>query len=189
SGFTIAPGLKRDEKEAVVSGPHKAEQAEADNARGVFNAGRIGEYLLNLLRRCARTLQRSRMRKVHIDVHIPLVFIGQEARWQMAAKETCPDAESRDHHQSQHTLAKNPTAELDVDPGAALEHAIEPIKELAQRPVTLSLWSEEQSGKCGAQRECVKGGEDHRNGDGDGKLLIEPSCDAGDEGCRYKHRG
>src|SRR5258708_16217025 len=27
------------------------------------------------------------------------------------------------------------------------------------------------------------------DGDGDGKLLVEPSGDAGDEGCRYKHRG
>src|SRR5258708_10287130 len=27
------------------------------------------------------------------------------------------------------------------------------------------------------------------DGDGDGKLLVEPSGDAGDEGCRYKYRG
>jgi len=39
SGLTITPGLKRDEKEAVVSSPYKAEQAEANNACGVLDAG------------------------------------------------------------------------------------------------------------------------------------------------------
>src|SRR4029077_13745353 len=92
-------------------------------------------------------------------------------------------------YQSQHTLANNPAAESDVDLGAPPEHAIEPVKELAEQPVALSLWPEEQSGKRGAQRESVKGRKDHRDGDGDGKLLVKSSGDSGDEGCRYKHRG
>src|SRR6266404_5496143 len=100
SGLTITPGLKRDEKEAVIRSPHKAEQTEADNTRGVFDAWRVGEDLLNLPRRCARAFQRSRIRKLHVDVDIALVFIGQEAGWQPAAKETRADAESRNHHQS-----------------------------------------------------------------------------------------
>src|SRR6202030_1475263 len=35
SGFTITPGFQRDEKEAVVGSPYKAEQAEANNTGGV----------------------------------------------------------------------------------------------------------------------------------------------------------
>src|SRR5207245_5195121 len=107
SGLTITPGLKRDEKETVVSSPYKAEQAEANNACGVLDARRIGEDLLNLSRRCAGTFKRSRVRKIHIDVHVALVFIGQEARGQTAAKESRADAEGRNHHQSQHTLARS----------------------------------------------------------------------------------
>src|SRR6266849_618020 len=55
----------------------------------------------------------------------------------MTVKETCSDGKGRNHHQSQRTLANNPAAELDIDPGEALEHAIEPVKELAERPMAL----------------------------------------------------
>src|SRR5258708_23962194 len=59
----VTPGLKCDEKEAVVGSSHKAEQAEANNTRGVFDAWRVGEDLLNLSRRRAGAFQRSRIRK------------------------------------------------------------------------------------------------------------------------------
>src|SRR4029077_8586278 len=101
SCFAATPGLQRNEKETIVSSPHKAEQAEANNTRGVFDAWRVGEDLLNLPRRCAGALQRSRIRKVHVDVHVALVFIGQEAGWHAAAKENSGKAAGHKQHQRQ----------------------------------------------------------------------------------------
>ena len=132
SGLAVAPGLQRDEKEGVVTGPDKAEQAEADNARGVFDAGRVGEDLLNLSRRCAGALQRSRIRKLHVDVDVALVFIGQEARWHAAAKENSGKAEGRKHHQRQRALPNQPAGQPDIAVRGALENAIEPVKELSR---------------------------------------------------------
>ena len=138
--------------------------------------------------RC-RTLERSRIGKLHIDEDVALVFIGQEARGQTVAEESRAHGEGRNHHQSQRRLSNEPAAEPDIDFRAAPEHAIEPVKELAEQPVTLHLGPEHQPCQRRAQRESVKGGEDHRDGDGDGKLLVEPSGDAGDEGRRHKDRG
>ena len=154
-----------------------------------MDAGRFGEDLLDLSRHCARAFQRSRIRKLHVDEGIALVFIGQEARGQTHAKENCDYGESRNYKQSQRAFAKNPGADFDVDLGGAPEHAIEPVKESAEQPVALLLRPKQQRGKRGAQRERIEGGEHHRNGDGHGKLLVEPSGDARDECCRYKHRG
>ncbi len=140
SRCAIAPGLKSYEIEGVVTGAYKAEQAEANNACRVLDTWGVGENVLNLFRRFARTLQRSRIRKLHVDEDIALVFIGKEARRQTAAKETCAHAERRNHHQGQRTLAKNPTADSNIDLGAAPEHAIDPVKELAEPPVALPLW-------------------------------------------------
>src|SRR6202041_2478633 len=102
-GCAVTPGLKRDKKEAVVSSPHKAEQAKANNTRGVFDAWRVGEDFLNLSRRRAGALQRSRVRKVHVDVHVALVFIRQEAGWHAAAKENSGKAAG--HKQCQRRCA------------------------------------------------------------------------------------
>src|SRR4029077_19315956 len=104
------PGLQSDEIERVVTGPHKAQQAEAGNARGVLDAGRIGEDSLNLSRCCRCSLQRSRVGELHVDEEVALVFIGQEARGQLSAEEKRADAEGRNHYESQHTLPNKPTA-------------------------------------------------------------------------------
>ena len=57
AGSAVAPGLQSDEIEGVVTGPDKAEQAETGNARGVLDAGRSCEDLLNLSRCRCRSLQ------------------------------------------------------------------------------------------------------------------------------------
>src|SRR4029077_14004310 len=110
AGFTVAPGLQSDKIEGVVSGPDKAEQAEADDAREVLDAGRAGENLLNLFRCRCRSLQRSRIRELHVDEEVALVFIGQEARGQTAAKETRAHGEGSNHRQGKRTLPKKSTA-------------------------------------------------------------------------------
>src|SRR5260370_8398511 len=95
----------------------------------------------------------------------------------MTVKETCGDGKGRNHHQSQRTLANKPAAEPDIDPGEALEHAIEPVKELAERPASLPLWPEPQPAKPPATRASVKRREDYLHRDVDAHLLAPPSTD------------
>ena len=78
--FAVAPWLKSDEIEGVVTGPHKAEQTEANNARGVLHTWSIGQYIFNLFRRCAGApAAKPEFWKLHVDVDVSLVFIGQKA--------------------------------------------------------------------------------------------------------------
>ena len=75
--------------------------------------------------------------------------------------------------------------------GGAPEDAVETAEELLQRtwrpPAILRL--QEQRGERGTQRERIERGKDHRDRNGDGELLIEPSGDAGDEGRGNEYRG
>src|ERR1700722_6787916 len=85
--FALIPGFEADPKEAVVTGPDITEQTETHHAGRVLNAGSVGENLLHLSRCRARALQRGGVGKLHVDIEISLIFIGQEAGGQAAAKE------------------------------------------------------------------------------------------------------
>ena len=91
-------------------------------------------------------------------------------------------------HQRQDALANERPGETDVDFRGAREDAIEPVEEACQQPAALPSGPQQQPGEGRAQREGVKGGEDHRDRDGHGELLVEPSGDARDERGRHKHR-
>ena len=185
-GFAVAPGLQSDEIEGVVTGPDEAEQAEANDAGGVLDTGRVGQDFLDLSRRRCRALERSRIGKLHVDEDVALVFIGQEARGQTVAKETRPQPKIASTTKASAPFRMKPPRQPDIDLRGAPENAIEPVEELAEQSVALLLWPEQQPGQRRAQRESVEGREDHRDGDGHGKLLIEPSGDARDEGCRHE---
>ena len=143
SGFALTPWLQSDEIEGVVTGPDKAEQAEANNGRGVLDAWRIGEDLLNLSRRCARAFQRSRVRKLHVDEGIALVFIGQEAGWQPAAKENSGKPAGRKHHQRQEAFPNQRTGQPQIDFRAGPKNMIEPSEEFGEWPAAFLLRPEQ----------------------------------------------
>ena len=82
--FALIPGFQRYPEEGVVTGPDIAEQTETDDAGGVLDPRRVCENLLHLSRGRACAFQRCGIGKLHIDVEVPLVFIGQEAGGQMA---------------------------------------------------------------------------------------------------------
>ncbi len=110
SGCAVTPGLESDEIEGVVTGADIAQQTEANHAAVVLNPRSLAQDFLNIPRCFCGPLLRSRVRKLHIDVDISLVFIGQEARGQTAAEENRADAEGRDHHESQRTLPNKTSA-------------------------------------------------------------------------------
>ena len=80
-------------------------------------------------------------------------------------------------------------APIDVSARGAPKNAVEPAEESRQRTVVhLLSWLQEQRGERGTEREGVEGGENHRDGNRQRKLLVEPPRDAGNEYRRNKHR-
>ena len=76
--------------------------------------------------------------------------------------------------------------EPDVALCSAPENTIEPVKKLSQRPVALLPWPEQQRAKRRAEREGVESRQDHRDCDGQGKLLVKPSGDAWNKDCWHE---
>ena len=97
-------------------------------------------------------------------------------------------AKRREHYQCQRALPNQSPRYSDIGLRCAPENTIEPIKELSQRPVALPLRSQQDRGQRRAQSERVKSREDHRDRDGQGKLLVEPSGNAWDEDRGNKDR-
>src|SRR6185295_16206728 len=188
SCFAITPWLQSDEKESVVTGPDKTEQAEANNACRVFHAWRTGEDILNLPSRFAGACQRCRIRKLHIDVDIALIFIGQETRRQSAAEKTSRNAQHHQRHYCNGRLADKPSTQADISIRSSSKHAVEPIEKSIEHSSALFLGSKQQSRECRAECKRVERGEQNRNRDGHGELLVEASCDAGDKGCGHEYR-
>ncbi len=75
--------------------------------------------------------------------------------------------------------------------GGSTEEAIEAIEEDTERSTMalLVLGLEQERSQSGAQRERIKGGDQHRDSDGDGELLIEAARDARNSGRGDEYRG
>ncbi len=70
-----------------------------------------------------------------------------------------------------------------------MEDAVEPGEEASQQTLGLCLGLEQQGAERGAEGERVEGGEENRDRDGDGELLVEATGDAGNEGRGNEDRG
>ena len=79
SRSALVPRLESHKKERVVSGSDEAEQAEANDAGGVPDAGSVGQDFLDIGRDGGGAFQRSAVRELQIDVDIALILIGKKA--------------------------------------------------------------------------------------------------------------
>src|SRR5271165_2636568 len=102
-------------------------------------------------------LKGRRFGQLHLDVHVSLVLVRQEAGGQHLPKEDTSDAKCGDCHQGQRTFPNQPAARAHVQIATGRKHAIEPGEESRQRPMTLFLGPEKQSPKRRAQSEGVEG--------------------------------
>src|ERR1700728_3747397 len=98
SGRALIPRLERDDKESVVAGANKTEQAEADDAGRVFYTRRIRQNVFDLGRSLRCRLQRSTVGQLQIDVRVALIFIRKEARRHTTAKESGRHAKGQQKH-------------------------------------------------------------------------------------------
>ena len=91
------PGLEGHRKERVVAGTNKTKQTEAHDGGRVLNPGGIHNDFFNVLRDRSRPLQRSRVGQLQIDIGVPLIFVGEEARGQAIGEE--PRRNPKSHQQ------------------------------------------------------------------------------------------
>src|SRR5271170_143562 len=142
--LTVVPRFKADPKEGVVAGPDKTEQAETNHASRVLNARRICEDLLYLSRSRAGALQRRRIRKLHVDIEVALVFVGQEAGGQMRPHEPRGASGHREQHQHQRALTNYVARQTHKAVGGALPVAVKDAKEFSERPASFFFGPEKQ---------------------------------------------
>src|SRR5713101_7188160 len=76
---SLIPWLQSDKEERVITGPHVAQQTEADDAGGILDARCVSQDFFNVSCSRIRAFQRSRVRQLHIDKGIALVLVGQKA--------------------------------------------------------------------------------------------------------------
>src|SRR3989442_7513411 len=88
AALSLIPVLEGHEKESVVSGSHEAEQAEARHRRRVLHSGRVCQDLFDFRGRVLCTLDRRGVGELKMQKHIALIFIRQEAGWNLAGKES-----------------------------------------------------------------------------------------------------
>src|ERR1700722_1121669 len=129
-GLALIPGFQRNEKESVVTGPDIAEQTETNYAGGVFDSGRVGKNLFYLCRRRAGAFLRSRIGKLHVHIHVALVFIREEAGGQPAGKEHAANDAGCKQGQDQCALPNHAAGEADETVGRTLKIAIERSEKL-----------------------------------------------------------
>ena len=98
------------------------------------------------------------------------------------------DGDQRQEKQAETGLVDEHAGETDVPIPRAVEHPVKPAEEPAYRPPVALARLQNQRAERGAQGERVEGREDHRNGDGDGELLVELAGDPRNERRRDKHR-
>src|SRR5271155_2522917 len=187
AALTVIPRLKADPKEGVVAGPYKTEQAETNHASRVLNARCICEDLLYLSRSRAGALQRRRIRKLHVDVEVALVLIGQETGRQMRPYEPRSTSGHREQHQHQCAFTNYVARQTHKAVGRALPVAVKDAKEFSERPASFFFGSEKQRRKCRAERESVERGKHHGDRDGESELLVESAGNSRNERGGHEH--
>ena len=104
-----------------------------------------------------------------------------------------PDHAGKDGHAQQEeqaglALPDGHPAERDIAVGRPAEDPVEPVVKLLQQAGSPLLRLQQQRAEGGGKGEGVEGGDDDRDGDGHGELLVELPGDPGDEGGRDEDR-
>src|SRR5580704_1572660 len=98
SGRAFVPRLESDYKESVVAGTHETEQAETDDAGGVFHARCVRQNVFDLRRGLRCPLQRCAVGQLQIYIRVALILIGKEARWHAIGKKASSNAKTQQEH-------------------------------------------------------------------------------------------
>ena len=184
----LAPVFECHPKKGAVGVPNAAKQAEACNRREIFYTRCLVQNLLDVPADGVGALHGRGERKLHLDEHVTLVFLGQEPPGQLLAKPACREGDNTEERQAEGRLSNQPGAQAHVSFADAAVNAIESAKKFAERAGRFLSWPQQQGRKCRTESERIERGEEHRDGNGHRELLIEPAGDARNEDGWQKHR-
>ena len=183
------PRLEGDEEKAAVGVLHVLIRLKPTTVVQLATPGTFSTRSSTLFANVVRALERGGGRKHNDRIGVALVFLVDEAGGQVLVGP--PDADhghDQDERRDGH-LADEEGADIDVGGRGRAERAIEAAEEIAERTAAFRARPQQHGGKRGAERQGVEGGDQHRDGDGDGELLVEPARDAGNEDGRDEDGG
>jgi len=168
----LLPRLERDEEKAAVGVVNRAQQAEAHDGVVTGHARRLGQDFLHLPADRIGTLERGGCRKLDVHEEIALVLFRKES-----GRDSDPEFAGQGGHapqqdQRNHRLADGMPANGNIAVRRALKHPVEPFEEQAQRSPRGPARPQQQRGERRAERQGIESGNDHRNGDRHGELLV-----------------
>ena len=176
--FSLLPFFQCHKEKTAVGVLSDAHQAEPDDRLVVFDARGVLEDLLDLSARLVRALKGGGIGQGHVDEHVSLVLFGQESRGNSLAEKTGKDRDPDKKEKAEGALPDQAPAHADIALGGPAEDTVERPEKGAQRTPRLFPGLEEEGAEGRAEGQGVEGRDENRDGDGHGKLLVEPAGDA-----------
>ena len=183
------PVLELDEEERVVGGRSAREEAVAGHG-GEGLDGRIGpEDGLDLGGRGVGSLQRGGVRQLQVGHQVGLILFRHEAAGNCAEQQQQRQHQHTEHGQRTQRAMGEPAGNPDVLIRHPVQHPVEAVEEACKAAfLAVNVRLQQRAAQRRAQCQRNDRRDTHRNGDGDGELLVEPAGDAGHGGHRYEHR-
>ena len=179
------PVLERQEEGGEVGFVLAVQQAVAIQADHVLHRRVLAEDLVGLIDHGPRAVQAGAVGQNGHPQQIALILVRHEAAGHALEQPEGDEQQAAEQHQSDQHAPEQEGRTGDIAAGHFVERFIKAAKEdifLAVR----RLEQDRRQRRTEGQRHHA--GDDHRNGDGDGELLVQLAGDAAQEGGGNEHR-
>ena len=188
--------LQAEEDDAGIRRDAEAADAEPRELHGAFHAGNLQPDLAHAPHHGIGAIERRAFRQLSEGDEVLLVLRGDEAGRNFREAPAGEIDESRVEDESDEALAQHAAHRRAVFVARPRERAIKRAEDPAEHPVhdprddvlRSFVIPEQHCGERGRKRERVERGDDGRDGDGDGELLVELAGQAADERRGNEHR-
>ncbi len=137
--LSVFPWIERYIEERVVGVAGQAEQAESHRGGAILDTGSIPQDIFHDPGCFRRALYGGGFRQLHLNVHIPLVFVGQEACRNRLHEEDTSNSKPRESYHREETLTNESARHADIELRASFKPTIEPCEEFRDGSVGLFL--------------------------------------------------
>jgi hypothetical protein len=185
----VVPVFELHEKGAAVGLDGEVDEVEPGDGRVVLHAGRGPERPGDLAEHLLRAGRGGRLGQLERNEQPPFVFGGNEPGGLGAEQPERTGVDAREQHQHERRGPDRLAHPVRVRPRHPGKPFVEAVEEAVQapRPGIEFDRPEQQRAEGRRERQRHEGRQQHRNGDGDGKLLVQAAHDARDEAHRDEH--
>ncbi len=160
-GSTLFPRLKLEKVETGVRGRGVGEQAETRNPAETLNAVRVRQQGINLAHDCIGALQRSGVRQLYLEERVSLILLRDETGGKALAHKPGNNSDAYEHEHCHDPPTNEDVAPTDVATCDFIEPAVKPTEELSKRATGFLAVTQQESGECRRESQCVKGRDQH----------------------------